>query len=503
MRHRIVALHAFLGALLSVAVVHAQEGGESKSTTAATPTDEVQLKGSDEGPKEAAPPGSVPKALLKSVPGGLVAEQVAASAMNTSHEVRAKDAEVRAAEAAAEQAWLNYFPRLSASATYTRLSPVTLPPIGALPDGTPITLPVYLNNASFVGSLAVPLTDLFLRIPQAYASARNAANAARYNSEATRLQLGTEARVAYYNWVRTRLQIVVATLALEQAKAHLAVVVAHESPGDIARVESQIAAMDLVLEKQQNYTAILEDRLRTLMHDESGKKLEIGENIDKELAPFPTSDLPKLWEEARSKRLEVKALGELVESNRNQASAARAGALPRLDAIGNVTAANPNQRIFPQVDEFRTTWDVSLRLSWSPNDWAASRQGGAAVDARRASFEAQRDALLDGLRSEVTATYTAVREADFGVSTSARGLQAAEESYRIRNALFRVGRATSVELLDAEGALTRARIEAVGARIEQRIARTRLAHALGRDVGKLDGAARSQAGAATPAGARR
>lgn len=103
----------------------------------------------------------------------------------------------------------------------------------------------------------------------------------------------------------------------------------------------------------------------------------------------------------------------------------------------------------------------------------------------------------------MTATYTAVREADFGVSTSARGLQAAEESYRIRNALFRVGRATSVELLDAEGALTRARIEAVGARIEQRIARTRLAHALGRDVGKLDGAARSQAGAATPAGARR
>jgi outer membrane protein TolC len=110
---------------------------------------------------------------------------------------------------------------------------------------------------------------------------------------------------------------------------------------------------------------------------------------------------------------------------------------------------------------------------------------------------------MDGLRSEVTATYTAVREADVAVGTTSRGLQAAEESYRIRNELFKVGRATSVELTDAEADLTRARIEAVGARIDQRIARARLEHALGRDVGKVDGVARSQAGEATPSGARR
>jgi outer membrane protein len=476
MRKLFITSLALTGALVTVSDVRAEAppskapaGGDSAEASP-TPLEEAPL------------PGAVPKGALKAVPGGLVADQVASAAMKTSHEVRAKDADVAAAEAAAKQAWLNYFPRLSGAVTYTRLSPVTLPPIGALPDGTPITLPVFLNNTSFVGTLAVPLTDLLLRIPQAYASAKNATNAARYTAEAARLQIGTDARVTYYNWVRTRLQILVAQLALEQAKSHLAIVVAHESPADIARVESQVASMDLVVEKARNYAAILEDRLRTIMHDASGKPYELGENIGDELAPFPKTELSALWEEARANRLEVKALGEMVESNRQQARAAKAGAYPRLDAVGNVTAANPNQRIFPPVDEFRGTWDVSLRLSWSPNDMASSLQGGNAVDARQASFESQREALLDGLRSEVTATYTAVREADVAASTTTRGLKSAEESYRIRNALFKVGRATSVEMTDAEADLTRARVEAVGARIEQRIARAKLLHAVGRDV---------------------
>jgi len=440
-------------------------------------------------PLEDAPtPGAVPAGALEPVAGGLLADQVAVAAAGTSHEVRAKEADVLAAEHSAKQAWLSYFPRLSVAGTYTRLSPVEMPVLGVLPNGQPLSIPVFLNNTSLQGSLAVPLTDLFLRIPQAYASAKNAANAAKFNADAARLQTATEARATYYSWVRTRLQVVVATLALEQAKAHLGIVVAHASPADIARVESQVAALELVGEKTKNYVAVTEDRLRTIMHDTTGKRYELGENIKHALPPLPPADLPKLWEEAASQRLEVKALGELVESQRLQADAVKAGRLPRLDAIGNILTQNPNPRIFPQQDEFTTTWDLSLRLSWSPNDAAASHQGGSAVDARAAGFLAQRAALLDGLRSEVTATYTAVREADVAVGTTTRGLTFAEESYRIRNELFKVGRATSVELTDAEADLTRARIEAIGARIDQRIARARLLHALGRDVAGAEGA---------------
>jgi len=484
--------HAWLGGLALVAwgagPALAQETAGAATGAAGRPS------GGDAGVTSVLP-GSIPREALEAVSGGLVSDEVASRAAQTSHDVRAKDAEVRAAEAAATQAWINYFPHLSGVAQYTRLSPVTLPPIGVLPDGTPVTIPVFLNNTLFQGGLAVPLTDLLLRIPQGHGAAKSGANAARLTADAARLQVATDARVAYYTWVRTRLQVVVASLALEQAKAHLGVVVAHASPADIARVESQVAAMDLVLEKARNYVAILEDRLRTIMHDRPERAYALGENVADVLPTFPPAELSTLWDEAARQRLEVKALGEVAEAHRLQARLNRAGYFPRLDAVANLTAANPNQRIFPPVDEFRTTWDVTLRLSWSPNEVATSHYGAASLDAKVAHHEAQRDALMDGLRSEVTATYTAVREADVAVGTTSRGLQASEESYRIRNELFKVGRATSVELTDAEADLTRARIEAVGARIDQRIARARLEHALGRDVGRLEALVR-----ATPSG---
>ena len=61
----------------------------------------------------------------------------------------------------------------------------------------------------------------------------------------------------------------------------------------------------------------------------------------------------------------------------------------------------------------------------------------------------------------------------------ARGLAAAQESYRARRLLYQNGRATTVELLDAETDLTRARLDALGARIDERVASVRLAYALG------------------------
>ena len=90
---------------------------------------------------------------------------------------------------------------------------------------------------------------------------------------------------------------------------------------------------------------------------------------------------------------------------------------------------------------------------------------------------------LDGLRMEITQAVQAVREADAAIESTAGGLRAAEEGYRVRNDLFRAGRATMIEVTDSETEVTRARLERLSAHVEARIARTRLHHALGRDTG--------------------
>ena len=66
-------------------------------------------------------------------------------------------------------------------------------------------------------------------------------------------------------------------------------------------------------------------------------------------------------------------------------------------------------------------------------------------------------------------------------TTTKQALGAAEEGYRVRRELFRAGKATLVEVIDAEAELTRARLEVINALVEARIARVRFEHAVGRD----------------------
>ncbi len=80
------------------------------------------------------------------------------------------------------------------------------------------------------------------------------------------------------------------------------------------------------------------------------------------------------------------------------------------------------------------------------------------------------------------AAQQAVTLAQRSLATSQKGLIAAEESYRVRQALLAAQRATAVELVDSETELTRARITALNARVDLRVAMTQLAHAVGNDV---------------------
>jgi outer membrane protein TolC len=448
-------------------------------------------------------------------PGGLTADRVAARAESTSFEIIAKSEELNAAAAGVDQALVGYFPRLTLTGRYTRLSPIDTPNLGTIVGSTtggpitidntdpanpklqpglaaiPLKFDVPLNQILLQANLALPISDYLLRIPQAYASATKNQKAAALTEKATRLKTASDAKVTYYTWVRAKLQEVVAEQALDQAKAHL-VDVQHAftagtvSKADVLRIESQVASSQLLYERAKSFASVTETQIRVAMHDSSASRYEVGETVEAELAPMTQlGTTESMWTEARNNRLEVRALDESAGALREQAKVARAGNLPRLDAFGDVISANPNQRIFPAQPRFDTTWDVGVQLTWSPNDVGTSSSSGKALDARAASLLAQKQALEDGIRVEVTQTNNSLHEAEVAIESSARGLAAAEESYRVRRSLFQNGRATSVELTDAETDLTRSRLEAINARVDLRIAHVRLEHALGRDVGRV------------------
>jgi outer membrane protein TolC len=465
------------------------------------------------GPTAPAAGGESEAAVLQSKlagvlgrPGGLTAAVVASRAEATSFDVQARREDLEAAAAQVDQALIAYFPRLSATGRYTRLSPID-PPVfgnsviapsvgpGPIPPGTelrnvPFTFPILLNQTILQATLSVPISDYVLRIPQGYAAATKNEKAAQYSEHAARLKAATDAKAGYYMWVRAKLQEVVAEQALLQASAHLvdarhAFDAGTVSKADVLRIESQVAASRLLVERAKSLAEITETQIRVAMHDTSPAAYEVGESMDGEVPRVAGSEnLAALWAEAGGNRLELKALELTSDVLREQAKVARAGYYPRLDAFGDIIHANPNQRFFPQQNVFRTTWDVGVQLTYSPNDIVLGGASSKNFDARAASVTAQRQQLIDGIRVEVTQTRNGLREALAAVESTTQGLVAAEESYRVRRSLFRNGRATAVELTDAETELTRARLEAINARVDVRVATVRLEHALGRDVAR-------------------
>lgn len=437
----------------------------------------------------------------------LSADNVADRAERTNTEVQLRNADVITAAAQLDQAVIAFFPKLQLVARLTRLSDIDAPLLGyslvapnapkaegpvAIAPGTPLIqvptrFPVLLNQATFQGVLTVPVSDYFFRLTQAHDAASKSRDSADLLSKATRLKARAEAKLAYYSWARATLTESVVQNAVTQARDHLGDVqkafdAGGASKADVLRLESQVAQAEQMAARAKNLTEVLGTQLRTLMHGETDEPLRLAEDFSQDLELAQAEPLGKIVAEAMQRRLELKSLSESKAALHKQVQATKAVGYPRVDVLGEVTAANPNQRFFPPEQKFMATWSLSAQLTWTPNDTFSASAAAKAVDAKGLQVEAQRKAFEDALRMELGQAIESRGNAAAAQSTSKRSLVAAEESYRVRRSLFQNGRATSVELLDAANELTKARMDVVAAHIDARVAEVRYSHATGRDV---------------------
>lgn len=444
-----------------------------------------------------------PARALTGKAGGLTAAQVAQKATATSFATAEKRYEVQAAAENLDRALYDFIPRLSGQASYFRLSKVESASLGTLvaaPGAAPGPLPPgqalvaapvqfdSLENATtFTSSLTLPLSDYVLRLFQARDAARAELESRRASLEATRRKTAYDARALYYDWVRAELEAAAAEQNLTLSREHLARLRAlsaaeSASPADVARAEASEASAERVLVQAKNLALLQEERVRIVMHDASRAELAIGEDLTSAPPARPElDDIRALTHSAERFRPELHAVSLAAVAYDKQADATRSRALPRLDALAQSTFANPNQRYFPQKDEFNASWQVGVQLSFSLSDTLSATTQVRAARAQARAVRAQRSELLDAVKTEVTEAVLAARTARAGLESSARRLTAAETSYRVRHERFLVGQATLVELTEAQTELFNAKLEAVQAQVAIRIAQARVAYVSGRE----------------------
>ncbi|MEO7108905.1 MAG: TolC family protein [Polyangiaceae bacterium] len=471
---------------------------------------------------EANPPTPLDSELLRVSENGLTADQVGKRAAETSWQAKANEEALHSAAARVDAAWANFLPRLSGKASYTRLSSFTPPNLGTLlaavddkgnplPAGAvghatgagapinatnpntgttlinvPLTFPLVLDNWSLVASLTVPLSDYLFRINQNYTAATNSREAARLDVATARAKSAADGKVAFYSWLRARGAVTVAEQALGDQQTHLKdannqFAVGNASKADVLRAETAVASAELQVVQAKNLADLTEKQIRVAMHAKDTETLAPGES----LAGIPDSvqgNPSSLESEALSQRLEVKSVDANAAAAREQAKVARAGYYPVVGAFADATYANPNPRIFPATATWFPTWDLGVQATWSPNDILTAGANGADAESRAQQLEASKGSVRDSIQIEVLQAWQKVQEADVALSSTKRELASATEAYRVSRELFNNGRATSTTLTDSETELTRARLDALNASVDARVARVQLDHALGRDT---------------------
>lgn len=455
-------------------------------------------------------------APVNAQPGGLTSAQAGQRAAQVSPEADAAQAKSDSASASVDEVTWRYIPKLTLSASYTRLSPQPdvdnsfggslvvadqIPAGGFAPldpnaqqfavDATSAFQQVqdqwYLN-----AGLIVPLSDYIFNVKQAVGGAKAAQEAARLTEKAERVAASANAKLAYYDWVGAKLQARETDKSVERARKQYETFKTQQEAGraaraDVLRADAFLSKTELDQVRSRTQESISRERLNVLMTggaEETQPDFQIGEDIliPPRVRPEDKKTIAELQKEAITYRMELRALRKTEEALGEKAKVDRSMAYPRVEGFGNLTYANPNQRVVPQVPEWRASWDVGVRATWTINDVGINRAKVKQTRADVAELSAQRRSIEYGLRTEVLSSYQTEREALLAVDTASRGLDAAEAAYKDRVLLYENGRATTLDLLEAENALVSARLDLVQTYVTLHQARVRLDHALGRDA---------------------
>lgn len=422
---------------------------------------------------------------LEPVSGGLTFAEVLVRGVEGSPGVHKTRADYAVAENKASTAWLGFAPRLDLSGAYVRISEVD----NTLFDtaGRPL-FPQILDSYLFRARVTVPVSEYFLERVHAYDATLLVEEVRHAQVDAEQQAAAHRAAEAFLDLIAARAAQIVAQRSIAVLDRQLQNVEAQVDaglavPADRSRIAAQLASTKVAHLQAVGATEVRMAILGRILRVGPEHRLEHGEPIFTKRAPVPgTAD--ELLASALVDRPEITGFRKIVAARTHVSQSSISGMLPKLSLDAGLDLANPKPRVFPQSSEFGGAWDLSVRLSWSPNDFTTGYNASFEADRELDKARADLGTMETTVRIEVRSALAARTAAMASIDAAHEALEASKTSLADRQQLYEAGEATTVELLDAESDLRRSQLQLVNAYIQTHRAHVQLDRALGRLVAK-------------------
>jgi outer membrane protein len=335
-----------------------------------------------------------------------------------------------------------------------------------------------VNTNTFVAGAQQPLLGL-LHLWQDWSALDDVALAANLTVKNVEEMLREAVQTGYLRYFEAKAAEEVAKASIEQLLEQHQVMEARVKAGaatsaDLLRVEVATANA-----RQQAITATTQQQVARsalllamgFTAEDTGVDFVQPEALENATPPAVTE--VDAQHTAADKRVEV-AKAKLEErAADHQATAKLFALLPE----ANLEAAyvNIQGQAFAPQDSFY----VGIKASWTLWEWGASwYQREAAAKNAQAATKAREEQERQ-VKSEASARLAAVQSSVAAMEVARTAITSAEEAFRVMQALVKAGSATTTDLLDAQAALTQARLNLVRARYQQAVALVAFNRAVG------------------------
>lgn len=377
-------------------------------------------------------------------------------------------------------------PILNVSAAYQRTNHVdpygiTLPGIGTmtifddLPNiyrgRTDASMPLYTSGR----------TDALIN---AATLDRKAADADTRTAEA---DVSLDVARAYWTLVTARESARVVEQGLVRINAYVSDVKSRVDagflpPNDLLSAQSQRARQNVALIQAKNAAAVAEADLCRLVGVDLETPIVTSSPLmasQPSVAPLTSMPMKALAEQARGSRSERDALTIRADSARETGAASAAALKPQIGVAAGFEESRPNARIVPRVNEWRSSWEAGVSVSWQLFDGGKSKADRAAATAQAVALERRRDDFDAMLGVELRQRRLDVESGRAALEASAEAVAASTEARRVVEERFKAGVATSTDVLDAQTSLLEAELERTRLAATLRLNEARLLRAAG------------------------
>ncbi len=294
------------------------------------------------------------------------------------------------------------------------------------------------------------------KISNAIAAASEGRKAAEASSENTNEEVALQAGQLYLGAILAREVIQLNEQALESYRRHLedartAYRLGVVANYDVVRAEAALADQEKRLTEARNRGELVEAALRTTLSLAASTPLVLEGSLFETAEPQP---LPDLMDAAMKNNPALEALARKINALKHLEKMEKGDYLPQIVAIAG------KETVTTKLAQTDPNWFAGARATWTLFDGGARRARIAARVSEAAQARLERQHAVEQVELAVRSAWLEYRSQKAARAAAVKAAELSRESLTLAAKRFAAGAGTSLEVLDANVALTGAEVGA-------------------------------------------